>query len=410
MTIEKTICLYDANAYATEFDATVLSCEEAPKSETGENTHTYNLILDQTLFFPEQGGQSPDKGTINGIQVSDVQINDGVIVHTLTVDNEEAHEAAVIKDSLPKPGDKVHGIIDWTHRFYNMQQHSGEHIFSGIVHSRFGYDNVGFHLSDQTVTMDFNGIMSEQDIYDIEYEVNKAITENIEVQVTFPTREELEKLEYRSKIEIEGQVRIVTVPGYDVCACCAPHVRRTGEIGILKVMGIQNYKGGIRVTILCGFRALMAFREKAAVISELTGFLTTGQDKLVDTVKKLKTSSQSMSSQLAQANQTLLLQKLESIPAEQEDVIMFETGINTKTLRNVINSMMEKHSGYCGIFVGDDENGYNYVVGSKNKDCKEIAGKLKDEFSAKGGGNNQMIQGSVTASADDISKVFNGKI
>ena len=228
--------------------------------------------------------------------------------------------------------------------------------------------------------------------------------------MTFPTREELEKLEYRSKIEIEGQVRIVTVPGYDVCACCAPHVRRTGEIGMLKVMSIQNYKGGIRVTILCGFRALMAFREKAAVISELTGFLTTGQDKLVDTVKKLKTSSQNMSSQLAQANQTLLLQKLESIPAEQEDVIMFETGINTKTLRNVINSMMEKHSGYCGIFVGDDENGYNYVVGSKNKDCKEIAGKLKDEFSAKGGGNSQMIQGSLVASANDISTVFKDAI
>ena len=399
MTPEKTTYLYDSNAYATEFDATVLNCEKVSENE-------YHLILDQTLFFPEQGGQSPDKGTINGIQVSDVQINDGVIVHTLTVDNEGAHEAAVIKDSLPKPGDKVHGIIDWIHRFYNMQQHSGEHIFSGIVHSRFGYDNVGFHLSDQTVTMDFNGIMSEQDIYDIEYEVNKAITENIEVQVTFPTREELEKLEYRSKIEIEGQVRIVTVPGYDVCACCAPHVRRTGEIGMLKVMSIQNYKGGIRVTILCGFRALMAFREKAAVISELTGFLTTGQDKLVDTVKKLKTSSQNMSSQLAQANQTLLLQKLESIPAEQEDVIMFEAGINTKTLRNVINSMMEKHSGYCAIFVGDDENGYSYVVGSKNKDCKVIAGKLRDEFAAKGGGNSQMIQGSLVASANDISTVF----
>ena len=131
MTPEKTTYLYDSNAYATEFDATVLNCEKVSENE-------YHLILDQTLFFPEQGGQSPDKGTINGIQVSDVQINDGVIVHTLTVDNEGAHEAAVSKDSLPETGDKVHGIIDWTHRFYNMQQHSGEHIFSGIVHSRFG--------------------------------------------------------------------------------------------------------------------------------------------------------------------------------------------------------------------------------------------------------------------------------
>lgn len=403
MTPEKTKYLYDSNAYATEFDAVVLSCEENTDNETTGSTR-YCLILDQTLFFPEQGGQSPDKGSINGIQVSDVQINDGIIAHTLTVTDETSAIA------IPKSGDRVHGIIDWTHRFYNMQQHSGEHIFSGIVQSRFGYDNVGFHLSDQTVTMDFNGAMSEQDIYDIEYEVNKAITENIEVQVTFPSKEELEQLEYRSKIEIEGQVRIVTVPGYDVCACCAPHVRRTGEIGMLKVMGIQNYKGGIRVTILCGFRALMAFREKASVINELTGFLTTGQDKLVDTVKKLKTTNQSMSSQLAQANQTLLLQKLESISAEQEDVIMFENGIKTKTLRNVINSMMEKHSGYCAIFVGDDENGYSYVVGSRNKDCKEIAGKLKDEFAAKGGGNSQMIQGSLVASAADISTVFNAAI
>ncbi len=394
--LDKTITLYDDNAYATEFDATVLSCEAAPDTTADKNT--YQLILDRTLFFPEQGGQSPDKGTVNGIQVSDVQIKDGIIIHTLTADTADK--------AIPQAGDKVHGIIDWTHRFYNMQQHLGEHIFSGIVHRRFGYDNVGFHLSDQTVTMDFNGIISEKDIYDIEYEVNKAITENIEVQVTFPTKEELEQLDYRSKIEIEGQVRIVTVPGYDVCACCAPHVRRTGEIGMLKVMSIQNYKGGVRVTILCGFRALEAFREKAAVISELTGYLTTGQDKLLDTVKKLKTTNQNISSQLAQANQTLLLQKLETIPTEQEDVIMFESGINTKTLRNVINSMMEKHSGYCAIFVGDDENGYSYVVGSKNKDCKEIAGKLRDEFSAKGGGNNQMIQGSVTASRASIAAVF----
>ena len=379
--------LFYQDSAARICEAKILECRKGKKY--------YEIRLDRTVFYPEGGGQPYDTGVLNKTKVLEVHEKDGDIWHYT--------EAAL------EEGATVTAEIDWSRRLDLMQQHSGEHIFSGIVHSRFGYDNVGFHLSDQTVTMDFNGIMSEQDIYDIEYEVNKAITENIEVQVTFPTREELEKLEYRSKIEIEGQVRIVTVPGYDVCACCAPHVRRTGEIGILKVMGIQNYKGGIRVTILCGFRALMAFREKAAVISELTGFLTTGQDKLVDTVKKLKTTNQSMSSQLAQANQTLLLQKLESIPAEQEDVIMFETGINTKTLRNVINSMMEKHSGYCGIFVGD-ENGYNYVVGSKNKDCKEIAGKLKDEFSAKGGGNNQMIQGSVTASADDVSKVFNGKI
>lgn len=387
-TLEKTICLYDQDAYAKEFDGKVLSCD---KAQLGNET-VYNVVLDRTLFFPEQGGQSPDKGLINGIEVLDVQIRNDVIYHTLK------QQIAV--------GETVHGEINWTHRFNNMQQHSGEHIFSGIVHSRYGFENVGFHLSDQIVTMDFSGVLSAEQIYDIEYAVNKAITENIDIQVSFPSKEELSSLEYRSKIEIEGQVRIVTVPGYDVCACCAPHVRKTGEIGMLKVMSIQNYKGGVRVSILCGFRALHAFREKAAVINDLTGFLTTGQDKLVETVKKLKTNNQNLSSQLAQANQTLLLQKLEDLPESQEDVILFENGINTKVLRNVINNLVEKHSGYCAIFVGDDENGYNYVIGSKNKNCKELAAKMQSAFKAKGGGNEQMIQGSVVALQSDIETLF----
>ena len=388
MTIEKTMCLYDQDAYATDFDGKVLSCEEV----TYNDAICYQVILDRTLFFPEQGGQSPDKGHINGIEVLDVQIKDDIITHTVAAQLEV--------------GETVHGVIDWKHRFSNMQQHSGEHIFSGIVHKRFGYENVGFHLSDQTVSMDFNGVLTEEDIRAVEYEVNKAISENIEICVTFPTNEELTNLEYRSKIEIEGQVRIVTVPGYDVCACCAPHVRRTGEIGMLKVMSVQNHRGGVRVTMLCGFRALEAFREKSAIIDELTGFLTTGQDKLVETVKKMKSANQTLSSQLAQANQTLLLQKLESIPETQEDVVMFENGINTKVLRNVINNLMEKHSGFCAIFVGDDENGYNYIVGSKNKDCKELAAKMKELFSAKGGGNSQMIQGSVSASEAELVNIF----
>ena len=223
MEIAKTVRLYDQDAYATEFEAEVLACEEVEKKEK----KVYQIWLDQTLFFPEEGGQSPDMGTIDGIKVLDVQIKDEVITHTL------AAPLAV--------GTTVKGVVDWKHRFYNMQQHSGEHIFSGIVHNRFGYDNVGFHLSDSIVTMDFNGVITAEDIEEIETEVNQAIIENIPVEVSYPTKEELKVLEYRSKIEIEGQVRIVTIPGYDVCACCAPHVRRTGEIGMLKVMNVQSY-------------------------------------------------------------------------------------------------------------------------------------------------------------------------
>ena len=285
MSTQETIRLYDNDAYATEFEAAVLSCE--PKADID---NLYEVVLDQTLFFPEEGGQSPDKGVINGINVVDVQIKSGVIIHTVDIavtENEAGGEpdktkydkTNIDKTKLDKisAGSHISGKIDWQHRFYNMQQHSGEHIFSEIVHSRFGFENVGFHLSDSVVTMDFSGVISPEDIADIEREVNVAITKNIPVEVTYPSKAELESLEYRSKIEIEGQVRIVTVPGYDVCACCAPHVKRTGEIGMLKVMNYQNYKGGVRISILCGFRALEAFRQKSQIISELMGIFTTNQ-------------------------------------------------------------------------------------------------------------------------------------
>lgn len=388
MEIAKTVRLYDQDAYATKFEAEVLACEEVEKKEK----KVYQVWLDQTLFFPEEGGQSPDMGTIDSIKVLDVQIKDEVITHTL------AAPLAV--------GTMVKGVVDWKHRFYNMQQHSGEHIFSGIVHNRFGYDNVGFHLSDSIVTMDFNGVITAEDIEEIETEVNQAIIENIPVEVSYPTKEELKVLEYRSKIEIEGQVRIVTIPGYDVCACCAPHVRRTGEIGMLKVMNVQSYKGGVRISILCGFRALEAFRQKADIITELMAQFSTNQEALVENVTKLKNTNQTMKNQLASAKQELMEYKVAAIPEDSENAILFESDLDTPVVRNVVNGLVEKFAGISAVFVGDDENGYQFIVGSKNKDCRAIAAALREKLSARGGGSDKMIQGSVAASQLQIEELL----
>ena len=388
MEIAKTVRLYDQDAYATKFEAEVLACEEVEKKEK----KVYQVWLDQTLFFPEEGGQSPDMGTIDGIKVLDVQIKDEVITHTL------AAPLAV--------GTMVKGVVDWKHRFYNMQQHSGEHIFSGIVHNRFGYDNVGFHLSDSIVTMDFNGVITAEDIEKIETEVNQAIIENIPVEVSYPTKEELKVLEYRSKIEIEGQVRIVTIPGYDVCACCAPHVRRTGEIGMLKVMNVQSYKGGVRISILCGFRALEAFRQKADIITELMAQFSTNQEALVENVTKLKNANQTMKNQLASAKQELMEYKVAAIPEDSENAILFESDLDTPVVRNVVNGLVEKFTGICAVFVGNDESGYQFIVGSKNKDCRAIAAALREKLSARGGGSDKMIQGSVAASQLQIEELL----
>ena len=388
MEIAKTVRLYDQDAYATKFEAEVLACEEVEKKEK----KVYQVRLDQTLFFPEEGGQSPDMGTIDGIKVLDVQIKDEVITHTL------AAPLAV--------GTTVKGVVDWKHRFYNMQQHSGEHIFSGIVHNRFGYDNVGFHLSDSIVTMDFNGVITAEDIEEIETEVNQAIIENIPVEVSYPTKEELKVLEYRSKIEIEGQVRIVTIPGYDVCACCAPHVRRTGEIGMLKVMNVQSYKGGVRISILCGFRALEAFRQKADIITELMAQFSTNQEALVENVTKLKNTNQTMKNQLASAKQELMEYKVAAIPEDSENAILFESDLDTPVVRNVVNGLVEKFTGICAVFVGNDESGYQFIIGSKNKDCRQIAAALREKLSARGGGSDKMIQGSVAASQLQIEELL----
>ena len=399
MSMTETIKLYDRDAYATEFEADIISCEPNMADDK-----RFDIILNQTLFFPEEGGQIPDMGILAGYRVVDVQIKNGVITHTVETLAGDYCETG--KEAELAAGVHVQGKIDWQHRFYNMQQHSGEHIFSGIVHRRFGFENVGFHLSDSVVTMDFSGVISPEDIAEVEHEVNVAISKNIPIEVTYPSRDELAQLEYRSKIEIEGQVRIVTVPGYDVCACCAPHVKRTGEIGMLKVMNYQNYKGGVRVSILCGFRALEAFRQKCDIISELMGIFTTNQEAIVDNVTKLKAVNQSLKSELGTAKSALLDYKVAELPTDTDNAVLFECGIDTNTARNCVNALVEKYSGFSAFFMGNDEEGYSFIIGSKNADCNTVAAALRNKLGARGGGKPVMVQGSVKAVKSEIKEVL----
>jgi len=384
-----TIKLYDIDAYATRFEAKVLSCVETELTCKDDSMHQcYEVILNQTLFFPEEGGQTPDKGKLGVAEVVDVQIKGDTIYHYVNMPLET--------------GCEVSGSIDWQHRFFNMQQHSGEHIFSGLAYKKYGYKNVGFHLSNQIVTMDFDGVFSEVQLAEMEWEVNEAIAANVEIKTGYPSREELVQLEYRSKIELEDDVRIVEIVGYDMCACCAPHVHRTGEIGVFKIQSAQNYKGGMRISFLCGFRALEEYRKKSQIVSELTGILTTNQDNIAEHVSKLKEQVQNLKVELAQTNQKLMEYKIADIPTGQQDVLLFETELDSLVARNTVNKLMESHDGICGIFIGNDKDGYNFIIGSKTCDCREIATKLRQELNARGGGSAQMIQGAVAASQKSI--------
>lgn len=402
-----TVKLYDANAYDTDFCAQVLSCEEK-KAKKGKQ---YQVILDRTLFFPEEGGQSPDQGILfeeNSAgqartgHVLDVQLQRGgdgeeIIVHTLDIPFD--------------PGETVQGKIDWQHRFSNMQQHTGEHIFSGIVHRRFGFRNVGFHLSDSIVTMDYDGMLSEEQAAEVEWEANRVIVSNLPVKILYPAPEEEKTMDYRSKKEVQGQLRIVEIPGCDVCACCAPHVRHTGEIGVLKVMQIQNYKGGVRLSILCGFRALSAFREKARIVKDLMHLFSSGQDRLTDHVARMKEREQELELQISRLKQNQLLEQLKQIPADEKNVFLFTDETDMLVLRQGVNFLTERHEGFCGIFSeqpgtdGESEKrGYRFIIGSAAEDCRKAAEALRQGLGAKGGGSREMIQGSVCAGAEEIKK------
>ena len=395
--------LYDTDAYERHFSARVVSALRYPAATEAAETYKYDVVLDQTLFFPEEGGQTPDKGMLGGYPVVDVQIKDETIIHTISVPIPETGDADA---PLFSEGDEISGEIDWAHRFSNMQQHTGEHIFSGLVHKSFGYDNVGFHLSDSIVTMDYDGPLSEEDVRDLEWEANRVIVRQIPVSASYPSGEELSKIDYRCKKELKGAIRIVSIPGVDDCACCAPHVRNTGEVGILKVLDIQSYKGGVRLSILCGFRALLDYRIVRKHLRDISHITSAPMYETGDAVARLKDERDAARFSLGEANRRLLDTQIQSLQKDIKNPLIFTEGCDTASIRAAVNTLTQSHDGYCGIFDGNDTDGYSFIVGSKNLDCSELASQLREKYSAKCGGKSEMIQGHIDIPKSEIKEAL----
>ena len=376
--------LFYTDSHMREFTATVLECRQRKDK--------YEIVLNQTAFFPEGGGQYADTGLLENVRVTDVRERDGVIFH--------------IADSPLEVGREVHGEIDWEERFVKMQQHTGEHIVSGLVHARFGYNNVGFHLGSEDCTMDFNGEITKDELREIEWEANRAVVRNLEVEVSYPSKEELESLSYRSKIEIEGQVRIVTVPGYDVCACCAPHVKKTGEIGMVKLTNVQRYKGGVRVTMLCGFRALADYDRKEASAKEISALLCAKEETIAEAAAHLKEEYASEKAKCAGLERRLLTYRAAEVSPEEKAVCIFEEDLNGESLRILMNLVLETDRLCCAVFTGNDKDGYRYVLGSRTVDIRDLGKEMNREFRGKGGGKPEMVQGTICAKADEVKRWF----
>lgn len=399
--------LFYQDSHLAEFEAEVISCEPAgavcenkdgagvPDSDGSEKgqPRLWAAELDRTAFFPEGGGQYADTGILGGVRVVDVQEIGERILHFL--------EAPL------EPGSHVTGMIDRDERFMKMQQHSGEHIVSGLVHSRFGYNNVGFHLGSEDCTMDFDGELTKEQLSEIEREANRAVWKNLEIQTVYPSKEELAGMEYRSKIEIEGQVRIIVVPGYDVCACCAPHVTRTGEIGLIKLTHVQRYKGGARVTMLCGVRALEDYAKKQEQAGVISALLCAKENEIAESVRHLKDETSALKYELVEKEKRLIAAKAEVIPKDGKPVCIFAEDVEGDSMRLLMNLVLEAGHSVCAVFHGSENDGYRYVIGSREQDGRRInmrdfVKEFNAAFSGRGGGKPEMVQGTARGSEDEM--------
>lgn len=394
----KTEKLYDGDSYLSSFTATVLSCCEKT-AKNGEKV--YEVVLDATCFFPEGGGQASDVGILNGIPVIDVQEKEEIIFHTVT--------APVLE------GMQVTGEIRQERRFDFMQQHTGEHILSGLVHKYYGYDNVGFHLGTDIVTIDFSGVLKEEDLRAMEEKANAAVFQNLPVTAFYPSKDELEKMNYRSKKELSGAVRIVTIEGIDTCACCAPHVRYTGEVGLIKIVSAQNYKGGTRLEILCGFRALKDYNRKEKSIQNISVLLSAKIYETDDAVKHLKEEKLALEGKLTSLSLQLLSYKAEAVPSGAEPYAVFDSEIGESQLRNYANLLKARRNGIIGIFTPSVKEGtavsgsgefleYRYVLCAKDMDVRPLGTELNKSFQGRGGGSREMVQGSITGCQEEIEE------
>ncbi len=376
--------LYDLDSHLSVFTAQVLDCTPA-----GEGR--WAVLLDQTAFFPEGGGQLPDQGSLDQAQVLDVQETDRGILHTT--------------DAPLQAGATVTGRLDWPLRFRRMQCHSGEHVISGVAHSLYGCTNVGFHMGENEIILDFDKELTQEQMDTIETTANRIIWSNRLITAEYPDPAVLKDLDYRSKLDLTENVRIVTIPDCDVCACCAPHVNFTGEIGIVKLLSSMRHRGGIRIWMAAGEMAWQDYRSKQDNVAAISAALSVKQHETAQGVARMKAELEAVSQTLKETKMALAAEKCKALPETEGNLVLFEADLDSQSMRTLVNAGMERCGGICALFVGQDGQ-YRHVMGSKTVDLRAQSKAIHQALGGKGGGQPTMIQGSVTATRAEIEAYF----
>lgn len=376
--------LYYQDAYIKEFTATVISCE---KTEKG-----YDTVLTRTAFFPEEGGQYADGGKINGITVLDVKERGGIIHHYL--------------DAPINVGSSAFCTIDFDERYEKMQCHTGEHILSGIIHKLHGLDNVGFHLGKEDVTMDVSAPLTREQLDEIERLANEVIYTNTDVETLFPCSDELSSMQYRSKLDITENVRIVKIGEYDSCACCAPHVKKTGEIGLIKILDFAKLRGGVRLFITAGRRAMRTFSEYFTNAQTISSILSVPKSEIASGVEKLRFDFEDLRRVYSEYRIKIMKAEAEKLLPSKENKIIFFDDATIPEMIEFANVATPKASKLLVLLSGK-EGDYKYVISSEKINLREISGDINKSLLGRGGGRPNMIQGSISAGRAEIEKYFN---
>ena len=379
--------LYYEDSHLTSFTAAVLSCE---KTENG-----CEVILDATAFYPEGGGQACDLGVLGGVKVLDVQERGETVVH--------------LCDGPLEVGTQVSGEIDWERRFDLMQQHTGEHILSGIINRRFGYHNIGFHMGSEVMTVDFDGVIPTGELASIEEEVNRALWENLPVRCWYPSPEELPSVGYRTKKALPWPVRIVEVPGYDKCACCGVHVKYTGEVGLLKIFSAISFKGGTRMELACGGRAMAMLN---AVFDQNRQVSHAFSAKIWETGEAARRMNEVLNQEKFRYVQ--LQRKMFGNIAERYvnsgNVLHFETDLEPVMVRELADAIAEKCGGVAAVFSGSDGDGYCYCLVTRQGDLRQLGREMTQTLNGRGGGKPNFQQGRVNGTKAEITAFFADRI
>lgn len=377
--------LYYIDSHLMEFEALVTECRPLKKG--------YTVILDQTAFFPEGGGQSADTGYIGDVRVTDVQETGGEILHYC---------------EKPLPVGTVQSCrLDGEQRLRHMQNHSGEHIVSGLAHRLYGCENVGFHMGESEMTVDFDRELSWDELMEIEKLANEVVRSNLFIMTWFPGADELKHLTYRSKLELSENVRIVEIDGVDRCACCAPHVTRTGEIGIIKIFEAERHRGGVRITLSCGMDALDDYRLRQRSVTEVSRLLSAKRDEIAPAVSRLLNEQEKAKERISTLSTELITLRAASCAETDGNICLFDSLLDEIAQRELVNLLMPKCRGFAAVFCGSDADGYRYVIGSRNIDLRKNARAINELISGRGGGRCEMISGRASSSAADILNALN---